>query len=109
MLCVQQMVWRDLQVHQQLNVTQISRRQQKIQIFLMVDQQNLPIEAKFGESLRERLGFMVFQNQPRRDTHLIFFHLKMLYALEFENPKTKKTGNATAAIQYTPPPLSPVL
>src|SRR5207247_10379831 len=76
MLCVQQMVWRDLQVHQQLNVTQISRRKQKIQIFPMVDQQNLPIEAKFGESSRERLGFMVLQIERVDDIQLILFQLQ---------------------------------
>ena len=70
------MVWRDLEIGKQLNVAQVACSQLQVQIFLMVDQQNLAIETEPGESLCKRFRLVVFEIERLDDVELILFQLQ---------------------------------
>src|SRR5262245_16531413 len=73
MIGVQNVIRRELQIRKQMNVAQISCRQPKVRIFLMIHQQDLPIEAELRQRLGKRLGLMALERKCIDHIQLIVF------------------------------------
>src|SRR5215471_7927778 len=73
MFRIQNVVWRYLKIRKKLHVVQISRCEPEIRIFLVIDQENFPVQTESGKSLRKGLRLVTFQSESLDNIELILF------------------------------------
>src|SRR5262245_56630443 len=76
MTSVQKLIRRDLEIGNQVHVTQIACGKQEVRILLMIHNENLTVESQSRQRLGEGLGFVILESECIDNVELVFLELQ---------------------------------